>query len=197
VQSLEPIEERIADVNSFIVVVLEILKIVAVRKVNFGRWPLSRRTYKASILVHQRNKFSLPKTRKAFQQKFICAIVAKNIIKVIWCVRNANFFLISDLGQNEIDRLMEFSIWWASTVARLPVLRDASAIASERSHQIVRAMASAALQVRPIATTMRKRNLGWLASVDMRLYQFVRNLFEGYTAKLAVSFKVTVNCLLA
>src|ERR1039458_9740686 len=79
---------------------------------------------------------------------------------------------------------MEFSICWASTVARLPVSWDASAIASARSHQIVRAIASAAVQVRPTATAMRKRNLGWLASVDICLYQFVRKFFRRLYGKI-------------
>jgi hypothetical protein len=61
---------------------------------------------------------------------------------------------------------------------------------------MVKAMASAAVQVRPTATTMRKRNLDWLASFGMCLDQFVQKVFVGYTAKFVVSFKVTANCLL-
>ena len=49
-----------------IVAVFEVLKVLAIRKVNLRRWPLLRRIHKPSILVQQRNTFRLLQGRQTF-----------------------------------------------------------------------------------------------------------------------------------
>src|SRR5664279_1756744 len=49
-RSVDAIDIGIADEYAFIVIVFEVQKMVAIRKVNFGRWPLSRRIHKPPIL---------------------------------------------------------------------------------------------------------------------------------------------------
>src|ERR1035441_7912538 len=82
-RSAEGIDIGISDVNAFIVVALEVLKIVAIRNIIFGRWPLSRRIHNPSIIVQQPNKISLLQARQTFCKKFICALVAKDTINVV------------------------------------------------------------------------------------------------------------------
>jgi len=104
-RSGDAVDQSIADVNAFVVVILEMLKIGAIRQVDVGRRPLQRGIDKLSILVDQRNEIGLRQVRQPLDKILISGLAATNTVEVVRPLRAAKFLFDFDFGQNQINRL--------------------------------------------------------------------------------------------